>query len=196
MPARLGRRQIDRRAAGLAAAAIAAILALVVLELLAPPFLPLGAAVLVLVVISSLYLDGRLVVAIVAVAVAGRALDAALGGISSALAALETACFIAAAGAGLASRRRSGGSQRDEASAAATTAPSTVARFSGAPLTEREREVIEMAVRGLTAGQIAERLHISKRTVETHLERVSTKLGVRSKRELIATAFDEARSGG
>jgi DNA-binding CsgD family transcriptional regulator len=51
-----------------------------------------------------------------------------------------------------------------------------------------------MAMQGLTAAQVAERLFISKRTVETHLERAYNKLGVRSKRQLIASAFDEARS--
>ncbi len=51
-----------------------------------------------------------------------------------------------------------------------------------------------MALRGLTAGQVAERLFISKRTVETHLERAYSKLGVRSKRELIASAFDAAQA--
>jgi DNA-binding CsgD family transcriptional regulator len=47
-----------------------------------------------------------------------------------------------------------------------------------------------MAIHGLTAKQIGERLFIGRRTVETHLERACSKLGVQTKRELIAKAFD------
>lgn len=42
-----------------------------------------------------------------------------------------------------------------------------------------------LAVGGLTARQIADRLFIGERTVETHLSRVYAKLGVRSKLELV-----------
>lgn len=51
-------------------------------------------------------------------------------------------------------------------------------------LTEREREVAELAAEGLTAREIGERLFIGKRTVETHLARAYAKLGVGSKLEL------------
>jgi DNA-binding CsgD family transcriptional regulator/Holliday junction resolvasome RuvABC ATP-dependent DNA helicase subunit len=51
-------------------------------------------------------------------------------------------------------------------------------------LTSREWEVAQLAAERLTAQEIAERLFISRRTVETHLARVYAKLGVASKSEL------------
>ena len=45
-------------------------------------------------------------------------------------------------------------------------------------LTERERDVLLLDVRGLTNGQIARRLGISERTVKGHLTNVFTRLGV------------------
>ena len=55
-------------------------------------------------------------------------------------------------------------------------------------LSRREREVAVLAVRGETAGEIAQRLAISERTVETHLVGIYGKLAVRSKSELIRRA--------
>ncbi|MGQ0465593.1 MAG: ATP-binding protein [Sporichthyaceae bacterium] len=57
-----------------------------------------------------------------------------------------------------------------------------------AVLTGREREVARLAAQSLTARQIADRLFIGERTVETHIRRVYDKLGVRSKLELITRA--------
>jgi DNA-binding NarL/FixJ family response regulator len=51
-------------------------------------------------------------------------------------------------------------------------------------LTDREHEVVALAVEGLTAKAIGERLHIGERTVETHLTHAYAKLGVRSRWEL------------
>ena len=51
-------------------------------------------------------------------------------------------------------------------------------------LTTREQEVVALAVEGLTAKAIGERLHIGERTVETHLAHAYAKLGVRSRWEL------------
>jgi DNA-binding NarL/FixJ family response regulator len=45
-------------------------------------------------------------------------------------------------------------------------------------LTDRERDVLLLVVRGLTNGQIARRLGISERTVKGHLTNVFTRLGV------------------
>ncbi|MGH3693036.1 MAG: response regulator transcription factor [Pseudonocardiaceae bacterium] len=53
------------------------------------------------------------------------------------------------------------------------------------PLTRRERQVAELAARGLSAPQIAKRLHIGARTVETHLCHIYPKLGVTSKQQLV-----------
>jgi DNA-binding NarL/FixJ family response regulator len=54
------------------------------------------------------------------------------------------------------------------------------------PLTPREREVALLAASGLASRAIAERLHLSVRTVESHLERIYHKLGLRGRYELIA----------
>jgi DNA-binding NarL/FixJ family response regulator len=51
-------------------------------------------------------------------------------------------------------------------------------RAVGASLTEREREVLDVAAEGLTAREIAERLGVRERTVTTHLSRIYGKLGV------------------
>ena len=57
-----------------------------------------------------------------------------------------------------------------------------------AALTQREREIVRLAVDGLTALAIAKRLVISDRTVETHLANAYVKLGVASRLELARRA--------
>jgi len=52
-------------------------------------------------------------------------------------------------------------------------------------LTPREREVAALVVDGLADREIAERLVVGERTVETHLANIYRKLGVRSRVELI-----------
>ena len=64
-----------------------------------------------------------------------------------------------------------------------------------ATLTEREREVLEHAARGLHAKEIAAALGISPRTVEVHKTRIMEKLGVRNVAELVRFALG-ARGGG
>jgi ATP/maltotriose-dependent transcriptional regulator MalT len=54
------------------------------------------------------------------------------------------------------------------------------------PLTPREREVAMLAARGLTSTEIAQRLVLSLRTVENHLQRGYGKLGVCNRSELQA----------
>jgi DNA-binding NarL/FixJ family response regulator len=53
-------------------------------------------------------------------------------------------------------------------------------------LTRREQQVAELAAGGYTAAQIAIRLHIGVRTVETHLAHSYPKLGITSKQQLVA----------
>jgi DNA-binding CsgD family transcriptional regulator/tetratricopeptide (TPR) repeat protein len=59
-------------------------------------------------------------------------------------------------------------------------------------LSAREREVARLAAEGLSAREIAERLFIGERTVESHLGNVYAKLGVRSKVELARRASELA----
>ena len=56
-------------------------------------------------------------------------------------------------------------------------------------LTGREREIVQLTVAGLTAKEIGERLVISHRTVEGHLDRVRDKLGATSKADLVRLAM-------
>ncbi|MDL9979165.1 helix-turn-helix transcriptional regulator [Microbacterium sp. ASV49] len=52
------------------------------------------------------------------------------------------------------------------------------------PLTPREREVASLAAQGLSSNEIAQRLFLSPRTVNNHLQSTYTKLGIRGRHEL------------
>jgi DNA-binding CsgD family transcriptional regulator len=62
--------------------------------------------------------------------------------------------------------------------------PGLVAADTVVPLTRREREIASLAAEGIASKQIGERLFLSARTVDNHLQRVYTKLGVSSRAEL------------
>jgi DNA-binding CsgD family transcriptional regulator len=53
-------------------------------------------------------------------------------------------------------------------------------------LTERERQLVELAGQGLSNAEIADRFVLSVRTVESHLYRAMQKLGVKDRRDLRA----------
>jgi pimeloyl-ACP methyl ester carboxylesterase/DNA-binding CsgD family transcriptional regulator len=57
-------------------------------------------------------------------------------------------------------------------------------------LSQREREVAVLACHGQTAIEIASRLYLSSRTVESYLVSIYTKLGIDSKSELIRRAAE------
>jgi DNA-binding NarL/FixJ family response regulator len=61
------------------------------------------------------------------------------------------------------------------------------------PLTDREREIADLVAGALTNRQIAERLVLSERTVESHVRNVLGKLGLANRTE-IATARLRARA--
>jgi DNA-binding CsgD family transcriptional regulator len=52
------------------------------------------------------------------------------------------------------------------------------------PLTPREREIALLAAGGSTSKEIAERLFVSARTVDNHLQNVYAKLGITSRSAL------------
>jgi FixJ family two-component response regulator len=81
------------------------------------------------------------------------------------------------------------GLRRDSASRApAEDANGLAARL--ATLTGREREVMDLALKGLPSKSIARELAISYRTVEQHRSRLLEKLGVASVNELLRLRFD------
>jgi DNA-binding CsgD family transcriptional regulator len=51
-------------------------------------------------------------------------------------------------------------------------------------LTDAECPVVVLAAQGLSNNEIAQRLYLSRYTVETHLEHIFSKLGVKSREEL------------
>ena len=67
----------------------------------------------------------------------------------------------------------------------------TPATVKGTPLTDREREVLSWLAQGLSSREVAQRLAISVRTVETHRANLMHKLGVKSVAILIQVAIRE-----
>ena len=174
---------------------VASIGLLLVAELNAPPDVPLGAAVLIPVLLSSLFLDWRWSAAALGLAIATRVAVATVGDTSMDLAALEIASYVATLVIALAFTRRvafaPAQTHIDEVIPAQPVPNLSPPSPATAGLTDRERQVLDMAIHGLTAKQIGERLYIGRRTVETHLGRAYSKLGARNKRELIARSFDD-----
>lgn len=64
-----------------------------------------------------------------------------------------------------------------------------------ADLSRREREILASLTDGLTNAQIADRLHISEKTVRNHVSHLFSKLGVRSRAQAIVLARDQGFSG-
>jgi non-specific serine/threonine protein kinase len=66
----------------------------------------------------------------------------------------------------------------------------------GGPLSRRENEVAGLVAAGMTNRQIGERLFISSRTVDGHVERIRNRLGVRSRTEVATWAVEHGLSSG
>ena len=64
------------------------------------------------------------------------------------------------------------------------------------PLSSRELEVADLVARGLTNREIAERLIISTRTVESHVDHIKAKLGFARRARIVAWALDRASDNG
>src|SRR5579875_681262 len=60
-------------------------------------------------------------------------------------------------------------------------------------LTEREREITQLLLRGLPTAEIARRLFITRYTLSDHMKAIFAKLGVSSRPELTALLLDRAR---
>ena len=59
-------------------------------------------------------------------------------------------------------------------------------RSSGEDLTPAERRIADLVAAGLRNREVAQRLVVAERTVEATLTRIYTKLGIRSRTELVA----------
>ena len=57
-------------------------------------------------------------------------------------------------------------------------------------LTPRERQVVRLIARGYTYRETSDRLDISVKTLETHMHHIFNKLGIASRHELSALAFE------
>jgi PAS domain S-box-containing protein len=62
-------------------------------------------------------------------------------------------------------------------------------RAAAGSLTSREREVITLIAMGRETNEIAEQLHISAETVRTHVRNAMSKLGARTRAQLVAIAL-------
>jgi predicted ATPase/DNA-binding CsgD family transcriptional regulator len=64
------------------------------------------------------------------------------------------------------------------------------------PLSSRELEIADLVAGGLTNREIAERLYISPRTVESHVDHIKAKLGFARRARIVAWALDRAKDNG
>lgn len=73
---------------------------------------------------------------------------------------------------------------RDPNAAAPDPAPAAPPRAQTSPMSPRELEVAQLVAEGLTNAEVGKRLHISPRTVTTHLVKIYEKLDLHSRTAL------------
>jgi DNA-binding NarL/FixJ family response regulator len=72
----------------------------------------------------------------------------------------------------------------DNASVEAALGGAAAGADGAKPLTRREKEIAALVADGLVNREIAERLFLSRRTVESHIEHIFGKLGLSSRTQL------------
>jgi len=72
---------------------------------------------------------------------------------------------------------------------AGRSSPPAATETPAEPLTDRERDVVRAAARGLTNTEIGTELYLSLSTVKTHLAAVQAKIGARNRVEVAAWAW-------
>ena len=73
--------------------------------------------------------------------------------------------------------------------------PRASTRENAAGLTQRQREVLVLVAEGLRNSDIAERLFLSKKTIDHHVSAVLGKIGARTRGEAVAEAARRGLSG-
>jgi DNA-binding NarL/FixJ family response regulator len=86
------------------------------------------------------------------------------------------------------------GSEQGRASPGAPT-PGFAGASRTARLSRREREVLSLLAQGHTNQEIAQRLDVSVKTVETYRARISNKFGLRSRADLVRFAIETGLLG-
>lgn len=77
----------------------------------------------------------------------------------------------------------------------APDAPTVRPSGPGGELSDRETEVLELLASGLTNTEVAERLFVSVRTVETHRAHINQKLDVKTRAQLVKVAREAGLLG-
>jgi DNA-binding NarL/FixJ family response regulator len=58
-------------------------------------------------------------------------------------------------------------------------------------ITQREKEVLQLIMEGLTTAQISEKLFVSQNTIDSHRKNLLSKLGVKNTAELVKLAIEK-----
>lgn len=72
--------------------------------------------------------------------------------------------------------------------------PKSVSKDDIDELTDREREILQLILQELTAPEIAEKLCLSPRTIETHKRNIMAKVGVKSTVSLVKYFYDHRKA--